>query len=141
MQASTLYTDNPTNEIQSKINYRLSMKIKNRTIDPRCDTKTVYAICTQKEIDKLIDFDSDYVTYSRYIRNITVPQNKLPINSVIYDIEYNEKVGYEGWFSPHITFRILRYNGDLTRHIQDILIAEDDLEFANERLRYANVTF
>ena len=127
--------ENLTIDEQTRLDRNLArVDIRCRSIDPRVNVFTVYMVCAQSQIDKLLDFDKEYVHYRKNVREF--PSNIGKIKSLIYNIEYDEN---DSWFYT-IQFRVIKAFSE-AHLIKDILIAEDDLVYANDRLNYLNVIF
>lgn len=104
---------------------------------------TIYAFmtCTQSEINKLISFPQEYVSYRKYYKTIDGfrTHNKFEI----YNIEYRE---YEegDFFQNEIHFIVIKkaYN-DFARSecAKRILIAEDNLKDAKHAIDDIYVTY
>lgn len=106
-------------ELDKKLN---SIVIKERAIDPRLPLISIYAVLADKEIDKLISFDSDYMTFEKETMEIE------SLNFEVYNISYKEEACKAG-----LRVRVIKDVAG-AEHAKNILIAEDDIKIAKEQL-------
>ena len=104
-------------------------------------TVYVFMVCTQSEINKLISFPSEYVSYKKYYKTIDgfITHKKFEI----YNIEYHE---YEedDFFQNEIQFIVIKkiYNDFASSECaKRILIAEDNLNDAKRAMDNIGVLF
>lgn len=115
----------------------IEVKCKSRL--PIGETILVYAVCTQEEINKLISFDSDYVTYCKDIKVVDGLTYHQPMKFTTYEIQYNDH-DYEEFWEPDIHFIIIKKCLG-AEQFKRILIAEDDLADAKFSLDSIGITF
>ena len=98
----------------------------------------MYAVCEQEVIDKLISFDSEYVSYKKEEKKIKKLRKHGKLNFDLYTLEYQEQ--RNKYFK--IIFKVIKqdYNKG-ANFVKNILIAEDDLDFAREHLDNFDVQF
>ena len=109
--------------------------IKERYLDPRLQTVYVYCVCSQEEINKLISFGEDYVSYKKEIKKITKLRRHKTMKFDLYEINFKEDE-----FKTSVRFRIIvESQGDF--YAKSVLIAEDDLYYARAHLDYCDVLF
>ncbi len=124
--------DTIKNNLQRKLDRVI---VKTRSVDPRLTTLNVYAVCSQEEIDKLISFDSDYVSYKKEIKKISKLKKHRSMKFEVYNINYNEDVS-----SIAVNFAVIKdCNG--AYYVKNIIIAEDDLAYAKANLDNCDVMY
>ena len=104
-------------------------------------TVYVFMVCTQSEINKLISFPSEYVSYVKYYK--TIDGFRTHKKFEIYNIEYHE---YEedDFFQNEIQFIVIKklYNDFASSECaKRILIAEDNLNDAKRAMDNIGVLF
>ena len=113
-----------------------SYVVKMRCIDPRVIILYGYAICSEENINKLISFEEEYVTYKKKIKKIKKLRSRKSMKFEVWEICYKEQWGaYDD-----VVLKIVK-NDEGGYHVKDILVAEDDLYFAKEMLNYIGVIF
>lgn len=95
----------------------------------------VYAVCSQNEIDKLISFEGDYVSFNKEVKKIKGLKRHKAMKFDIYNISYKEDV-----YRTFIEFKIIK-DAEGAANVQNIMIAEDDLYYAKENLDHYDVLF
>lgn len=119
------------------IQYRLDRIIfKVRSIDPRGKNIYVYAVCSKDEINKLISFDKDYVSFVKEVKEVDGLREHGKMKFNTYKITYNENL-----YRKTITFIIVQNNMQGEKQFIDVLVAEDDLYYAKERLDHYDAIF
>ena len=119
-----------------------SIEIKEKMKLPTPDvTVYVFMVCTQSEINKLISFSSEYVSYKKYYKSIDGFRTHKRFE--IYNIEYHE---YEedDFFQNEIQFIVIKklYNDFASSECaKRILIAEDNLNDAKRAMDNIGVLF
>lgn len=118
------------------------VEIKEKSHLPMPDI-TVYAFmtCTQSEINKLISFPQEYVSYRKYYK--TIDGFRTHKKFEIYNIEYHE---YEedDFFQKEIQFIVIKksYNDFASSECaKRILVAEDNLNDAKHAIDNIGVMY
>lgn len=112
-----------------------TLEVIERSVDPRLRTLYVYAVCSQEEIDKLISFESDYLTYKKEIKKIDKLKNHKSMKFEIYNINYKE---YS--YRTQINFIIVK-DCPGAWQAKKVIVAEDDLYYAKVNLDNCDVLF
>ena len=115
-----------------------SLVIRNNCIDPRISNIYVYAVCNKEEIELLTSFDSDYVTVTKKTKKIGKLKRHKPVKFDVYNISYNENA-----YRTFINFIVVDDTQRGADCALDIIVAEEDIRVARERLPYVvkNVKF
>ena len=92
----------------------------------------VYAVCSQEEIDKLISFGGDYVSYNRRMKVIDDVPYCNTMKFVTYHIDYIED-GEENLWRPFIHFVIVKQWQGAEQALQ-VILAEKKLADAKYAL-------
>ena len=115
-----------------------SLVIRNYCVDPRISNIYVYAVCSKREIEILTSFDKDYVTVTKETKKIGKLKKHKPVKFEVYNICYNESN-----YRTLINFTIIEESQSGANCVLDIIVAENDIRVARERLPYVvnNVKF
>ncbi len=110
------------------------LTIKERFVDPRIESIYIYGQFNQEEIDKLLSFDSDYMTFEKKEEKISGLERHKTMKVPYYFLKFNENFGS---IKNVFIYASLEKELDLTNY----LVAKDDLYFAKQQLDCYDVLF